>query len=282
MKSRVQNHVMRSRRVQKWTQAAWLQTSFAGGKDRLQGPRGAGRPCRRWQGRCWSRCCSLIRTEGAEEVGTSRWRCWWKVALRGQLLAAFLRDPSTCLMEAPEVWGERERSKMEWELVGKLRVHLVKYIGNPHMSSSDGGGLVTQSCLTLCSPVDCSPPGSSVHGILQARRLEWVAYPFSKGSSRPRNRTGVSWIAGEPRGKPAPAPNHASTHGCQAHSCLSHWTGYDGLSACHAALTPPLHFPRDVQRSWEAHPSYTANCHVAGTGPQASGLPACLLSLIYL
>ena len=38
---------------------------------------------------------------------------------------------------------------------------------------------VTQSCLTLCHPLDCSPPGSSVHGILQARRLEWVAMPSS-------------------------------------------------------------------------------------------------------
>ena len=39
---------------------------------------------------------------------------------------------------------------------------------------------VTQSCLTLYNPLDCSPPGSSVHGILQARRLEWVAIPFSR------------------------------------------------------------------------------------------------------
>ena len=38
--------------------------------------------------------------------------------------------------------------------------------------------LVAQLCLTLCSPMDCSPPGSSVHGILQARILEWVAIPF--------------------------------------------------------------------------------------------------------
>ena len=40
---------------------------------------------------------------------------------------------------------------------------------------------VAQSCLTLCSPVDCSPPGSSIHGILQARILEWVAISFSRG-----------------------------------------------------------------------------------------------------
>ena len=55
---------------------------------------------------------------------------------------------------------------------------------------------VAHSCLTLCSPVDCSPPGSSVHGILQARILEWVAISFSRGSSQPRDRTQVSHIVG--------------------------------------------------------------------------------------
>ena len=45
-------------------------------------------------------------------------------------------------------------------------------------------------------PVDCSPPGSSIHGILQARILEWVAISFSRGSSWPRDRTQVSCIAG--------------------------------------------------------------------------------------
>ena len=43
--------------------------------------------------------------------------------------------------------------------------------------------LISQSCLTLCDPMDCSPPGSSVYGKLQARILEWVAIPFSRGSS---------------------------------------------------------------------------------------------------
>ena len=45
----------------------------------------------------------------------------------------------------------------------------------------------TQSCLSLCNPVDCSPPGSSVHGILQARALEWVAVSCTRGSSRPKD-----------------------------------------------------------------------------------------------
>ena len=55
---------------------------------------------------------------------------------------------------------------------------------------------VALSCLTLCKPVDCSLPGSSVHGILQARILEWVAISFSRGSSQPRDWTQVSCIVG--------------------------------------------------------------------------------------
>ena len=51
---------------------------------------------------------------------------------------------------------------------------------------------VTQSCLTLCDPIDCNLPGSSSHGIFQARVLEWVTISFSRGSSPPRDRTWVS------------------------------------------------------------------------------------------
>ena len=56
---------------------------------------------------------------------------------------------------------------------------------------------VAQSCLTLCEPIDCSLPGSSVNRTLQARILEWVAFPFSRGSSEPKDQTQVSLIAGE-------------------------------------------------------------------------------------
>ena len=55
---------------------------------------------------------------------------------------------------------------------------------------------VAQSCLTLCDPMDSSPPGSSVHGIFQAWILEWVAISFSRGSSWPRDWTRVSCIVG--------------------------------------------------------------------------------------
>ena len=56
--------------------------------------------------------------------------------------------------------------------------------------------LVSQSCPTLCDPMGCSLPGSSVHGILQVRILEWVAILFSKGSFQLRDGTQVSCTAG--------------------------------------------------------------------------------------
>ena len=75
---------------------------------------------------------------------------------------------------------------------------------------------VLQSCPTLCDPMDCSPPGSSVQGILQARILEWVALPSSRGSSSPRDRTCISCIVDgffstEPQGKPWHDPKEKSS-----------------------------------------------------------------------
>ena len=81
--------------------------------------------------------------------------------------------------------------------------------------------LVAQLCLTLCDPVDCNLPGISVHGILQARILEWVAIPFSRGCSQPRDWIHISCIGRqvlhtEPPGKP--------------HSCLE-VVSYNAISA---------------------------------------------------
>ena len=55
-------------------------------------------------------------------------------------------------------------------------------------------GVCAKSCLTLCDSRDCSPPGSSVHGILQARILEWAVISYAGGSSWPRDQTCVSYI----------------------------------------------------------------------------------------
>ena len=87
-----------------------------------------------------------------------------------------------------EAWkdsGQGEKGKIEEEMIGWH--HWL----NGHSESE-----VTQSCPTLCDPMDCSLPGFSLHGIFQARVLEWVAISFSSGSSWPRDRTQVSCIAG--------------------------------------------------------------------------------------
>ena len=66
----------------------------------------------------------------------------------------------------------------------------------PLLTARKWKALVTQLCLTLFNPMHYSPPGSSVHGILQARILEWIAIPCSRGSSGHRDRTQVSCIVG--------------------------------------------------------------------------------------
>ena len=77
---------------------------------------------------------------------------------------------------------------------GNVQIRAAKWRApNGH---TEGESEVTQSCPTLCDPVDCSLSGSSIHGIFQARVLEWIAISLSKGSSQPRNWTRVSCIAG--------------------------------------------------------------------------------------
>ena len=78
-----------------------------------------------------------------------------------------------------------ERWELRWEsLVWLFAVVFISYLHC--ISFFYLCVLVTQSYPTLCDPLDCSTPGSSVHGILQERILEWVAIPFSRGSSHPR------------------------------------------------------------------------------------------------
>ena len=67
--------------------------------------------------------------------------------------------------------------------------------------------MYAQSCQTVCNPMGCSPPGSSVHGIFQARILEWITISYSRGSSQPRDQTMSPTFVGiffttEPPGKP--------------------------------------------------------------------------------
>ena len=91
----------------------------------------------------------------------------------------------------------------DWYKIFKIKLHFMKikfYEENKteiwvQVEVSFVVFLVTQSCPTLCDPVDCSPQGSSVHRIFQARILEWVAISCSKGSSQSRDWTFVSWVS---------------------------------------------------------------------------------------
>ena len=86
--------------------------------------------------------------------------------------------------------------------------------------------LVAQSCPTLSNPRDCSPPHSSIHGILQARTLEWVTISSSKGSSWPRDGTHVSYVF------------------CIDRRILYHWASLEALLTCtpvSSLPSPPEH-----------------------------------------
>ena len=78
-----------------------------------------------------------------------------------------------------------------------LEMQILRLCPRP-TESEEEKTLITQSCLILCNPMDCSPPGSFVHGIFQARILEWVAFPSpgDRRSSQLRVWTHVSSIAG--------------------------------------------------------------------------------------
>ena len=103
-----------------------------------------------------------------------------------------------------------------------------------------------QLCLILCDPVDCSPPGSSVHGILQARILEWVAISFSRGSSWPGNWTCISQISCigrwtlllEPLGNPTKLLSLVKVS-FQLHQKGGGWAFFVALGTLHMTATQP-------------------------------------------
>ena len=118
----------------------------------------------------------------------------WTVALLALLSMGILQAR---ILE----WVAMPSSRGSSQLRDPICAFYISYIGRQKPTWKPKGhgeseSEVAQSCLTLCNPMDCSPPGSSVHGILQARILEWVAISFSGESSQPRDRTRVSCIAG--------------------------------------------------------------------------------------
>ena len=134
------------------------------------------------------------------------WQEYWKVKVKSLSRVWLYVTPWAIVCQAPpskgfcrqEYWSgllfpsPGSSSPREWSQVPCMPAHSVLCEPPGKLLKV----LVAQSCLALCDPVDCSSPGSSVHGILQERILEWVAIPFSRGSSPPRDRTRVSCIPG--------------------------------------------------------------------------------------
>ena len=118
---------------------------------------------------------------------------------------------------------------------------------------------VAQLCLTLCDLMDCSPPGSSVHGIFQARILEWVVISYSRGSSLPKNWTRVSGISYTGR--------WILYHCCSvAKSSLTLW----GLMDCSMPGFPVLHCPLEFAQThvdWVRWSYLTISSSVAPSPP---------------
>ena len=90
-------------------------------------------------------------------------------------------------------WTE---ASLKVEIFNMFFFYKWKYLRSINAKRISQESEVAQSCPTLCDPMDCSLSGSSVHGIFQARVLEWIAISFSRESSWPRDRTWVSHIAG--------------------------------------------------------------------------------------
>ena len=99
-------------------------------------------------------------------------------------LCLTLSDPMDCSSPGFSIHGIFQARVLEWGAIAfsAQGTYLSTNMAFMVLSTSDSVQFssVTQSCLTLCHPMDCSPSGSSVHGILQARILEWVAIPFSR------------------------------------------------------------------------------------------------------
>ena len=137
-------------------------------------------------------------------MGQYRWHTWaFPPALQchccwamNRLLKQLLRwETHSQHMDASQENSSQCQGHVNPETVNTIQVQLL--ITEELLTTmSEWVSEVAQSCLTLCDPMDCSLPGSSLHGILQARILEWAAISFSRGSSRLGDRSRVPCIAG--------------------------------------------------------------------------------------
>ena len=132
----------------------------------------------------------ILQARTLEWVAISFSSAWkWKVKVKSLHRVRLFATPWTAAHQAPPFMGfSRQEYWNGVPLPSPCECTNASYLYALHAHS------ITQSCPTLCNPMDCSPPGSSVHGIFQARILEWVAMAFSKGSSQLRDCILLRWL----------------------------------------------------------------------------------------
>ena len=178
----------------------------------------------------------ILQARTLEWVAISFSNAWkWKVKVKSLSHVWLLATPWTAAHQAPL---PMEFARQE------------NWSGLPLPSPFIAIAKSLQSCPTLCDPMDCSSPGSSVHGILQVRILGWVAVPFSGGSSQPRDQTWVS---------------------CIDRQILYHWATWEARLSRLATIVLPLiacvplgkeliHFVYDVVITWREEKNKILNC----------------------
>ena len=212
------------------------------------------------------------------------WTTWVWIVLWAHWLGIFFQEICTTAARHDRVESanvELRVGRAGCQVIGRFSIARTQLLQSLHCSrvSWMGAGtmcLVTQLCPTLCDPMDCSPPGSSVHGILQARILEWVAISFSRGSSPPRDQTQVSCVScieggfftTEPLGKQQSikqekkkkAPISPSWHSCQAVSLYTAVRIFPGFIA-----RSGIAVGGSVCNTWTRPTIYKFSCNVSST-----------------
>ena len=116
---------------------------------------------------------------------------YWLPAMRTSSCMQWWLSSSCWASASGSLWPQNIIAKNSRNVLTSLSS---LWVGDTMVSPTGWCYLVAKSCLTVCNIIDCSPPGSSAHGISQARMLEWVAISFSRGASRARDRACISCI----------------------------------------------------------------------------------------
>ena len=131
----------------------------------------------------------------ATHSSTLAWKIPWMEELLMVCPKSLQRCPTLCNPMDCRPSGSSVHGSLQARILECVAMSSSRGLSHANGTAAAAANLL-QSCPTLCDPIDGSPPGSPIPGILQARTLEWVAISFSRGSPQPRDLTQVSCTAG--------------------------------------------------------------------------------------